>query len=99
MNQVLIREAAKRPVVTREELQRSTAQVAESLGRTTISCALHKAGVLWKSCRKNALIISPIFKFFRSNEGAVFFSRGAEDAPTRFNRLLVNCSHLNRGVV
>ena len=39
-----IREAAKRPMVTLEELQRSTAQVGESVHRTTISCALHKSG-------------------------------------------------------
>ena len=41
----LIREAAKRPMVTLEELQRSTAQVGESVHRTTISRALHKSGL------------------------------------------------------
>ena len=39
----LVREAAKRPMVTLEELQKSTAQVGESVQRTTISRALHKS--------------------------------------------------------
>ena len=40
----LIREATKRPMVTLEELERSTAQVGEYVNRTTISRALHKSG-------------------------------------------------------
>uniref|UniRef100_A0A803KA97 Transposase Tc1-like domain-containing protein n=1 Tax=Xenopus tropicalis TaxID=8364 RepID=A0A803KA97_XENTR len=41
----LIRNAAKRPMVTLDELQKSTAQVGESVHRTTISRALHKVGL------------------------------------------------------
>ena len=41
----LIREAAKRPTVTLEELQRSTTQLGESVHRTTVSHALHKLGL------------------------------------------------------
>ncbi|CAB1426600.1 unnamed protein product [Pleuronectes platessa] len=40
----LIREATRRPMVSLEELQRSTAEVGESVHRTTISRLLHKSG-------------------------------------------------------
>ena len=48
----LIREAAKRPMVTLEELQRSTAQVGESVHRTTISRPLHKSGFYGRVARR-----------------------------------------------
>ncbi|MCJ8737809.1 hypothetical protein PDJAM_G00028230 [Pangasius djambal] len=48
----LIREAAKRPMVTLVELQRSTAQVGESVHRTTISSALHKSGLYGRVARR-----------------------------------------------
>ena len=48
----LIREAAKRPLITLEELQRSTAQVGESVHRTTISHALHKSGLYGRVARR-----------------------------------------------
>ncbi|MCJ8736209.1 hypothetical protein PDJAM_G00256240 [Pangasius djambal] len=51
----LIREAAKRPIVTLEELQRSTAQVGESVHRTTIIRALHKSGLYGRVARKPLL--------------------------------------------
>ena len=47
----LIREAAKRPMVTLEELQRSTAQVGESVHRTTLSHALYKLGLYGRVAR------------------------------------------------
>ncbi|CDR00204.1 unnamed protein product, partial [Oncorhynchus mykiss] len=41
----LIRDAAKRPMITLDELQRSTAEVGDSVHRTTISRILHKSGL------------------------------------------------------
>ena len=52
----LIREAAKRPMVTLVELQRSTAQVGESVHRTTISHALHKSGLYGRVARREPLL-------------------------------------------
>ena len=52
----LIREATKRPMVTLEELQRSTAQVGESVHRTTTSLALHKSGLYRRVARRNPLL-------------------------------------------
>lgn len=51
-----MREAAKRPVVTLEELQRSAAQVRESVHRTTISRALHKSGFHVRVVRRKPLL-------------------------------------------
>lgn len=51
----LIRDAAKRPMITLDELQRSTAEVGDSVHRTTISRILHKSGLLWKSGKKKAI--------------------------------------------
>uniref|UniRef100_A0A669E9Q2 Tc1-like transposase DDE domain-containing protein n=1 Tax=Oreochromis niloticus TaxID=8128 RepID=A0A669E9Q2_ORENI len=53
---VLIRNAAKRPMVTLDELQRSTAQVGESVHRTTISRALHKVGLHGRGARRKPLL-------------------------------------------
>ena len=52
----LIREAAERPMITLEELQRSTAQVGESVHRTTISHALHKSGLYGRVARRERLL-------------------------------------------
>lgn len=52
----LIRDAAKTPTVTLEELQRSTAQVGESVHRTTISRALHKSGLYGRVARRKPLL-------------------------------------------
>ena len=52
----LIREATKRPMVTQEELERSTTQVGESVNRTTISRALHKSGLYWRVSRRKPLL-------------------------------------------
>ena len=52
----LIREAAKRPMITLEELQRSKAQVGESVLRTIISCALHKSGFYGRMARRKSLL-------------------------------------------
>ena len=52
----MIREAAQRAVVTLEELQRSTAQVGESVHRTTISHALHKSGLYERVARRESLL-------------------------------------------
>lgn len=52
----LVREAAKRPMITLEELQKSTAQVGESVHRTTISRALHKSGLHGRVARRKPLL-------------------------------------------
>ncbi|MCJ8733927.1 hypothetical protein PDJAM_G00229400 [Pangasius djambal] len=52
----LIREAAKKPMVTLEEVQRSTALVGESVHRTTISRALHKSGLYGRVARRKPLL-------------------------------------------
>ena len=52
----LIREATRRPMVTLEELQRSTAEVGESVHRTTISCLLHKSGLYGRVARRKPLL-------------------------------------------
>uniref|UniRef100_A0AAZ1XDH6 Transposase Tc1-like domain-containing protein n=1 Tax=Oreochromis aureus TaxID=47969 RepID=A0AAZ1XDH6_OREAU len=52
----LIRNAAKRPMVTLDKLQRSTAQVGESVHRTTISHALHKVGLYGRVARRKPLL-------------------------------------------
>ncbi|CAB1454246.1 unnamed protein product [Pleuronectes platessa] len=51
----LIREATRRPMVTLEELQRSTAEVGESVHRTTISRLLHKSGLYGRVARRKPL--------------------------------------------
>ncbi|KAG2458981.1 TC1A transposase, partial [Polypterus senegalus] len=51
----LIRNATKRPMVTLDELQRSTAQVGESVHGTTISPALHKVGLYGRVARRKPL--------------------------------------------
>uniref|UniRef100_A0AAR2IYW9 Transposase n=2 Tax=Pygocentrus nattereri TaxID=42514 RepID=A0AAR2IYW9_PYGNA len=52
----LIREAAKRPMVTLDEMQRATAQVGETVHRTTISRALHKCGLYGRVARRKPLL-------------------------------------------
>ena len=51
-----IREAAKRPMITLEEQQRSTAQEGESVHRTTISRAFHKSGLYGRVARRGTLL-------------------------------------------
>ncbi|MGL4646725.1 MAG: hypothetical protein ACRCVL_06425, partial [Cetobacterium sp.] len=44
------------PMVTLEELQRTTARVGESVHRTTISRALHKSGLYGRVARRKPLL-------------------------------------------
>uniref|UniRef100_A0AAZ3PQM4 Transposase Tc1-like domain-containing protein n=1 Tax=Oncorhynchus tshawytscha TaxID=74940 RepID=A0AAZ3PQM4_ONCTS len=53
----LIRDAAKRPMITLDELQRSTAEVGDSVHRTTISRILHKSGLYGRVARRVAIYI------------------------------------------
>lgn len=48
VERALIQNAAKKPVVTLEELQKSTTQLGESAVRTTVIHAHHKSGLLKK---------------------------------------------------
>ncbi|KAI4898647.1 hypothetical protein NFI96_026008 [Prochilodus magdalenae] len=47
----LVRDAAKRPMITLDELQRSTAEVEDSVHRTTVSRTLHKSGLYGRVAR------------------------------------------------
>ena len=51
----LIREAAKRPKITLNELQSSTAEIGVSVHRTTLSHTLHRAGLCGRVARKKAI--------------------------------------------
>ncbi|CDQ59526.1 unnamed protein product [Oncorhynchus mykiss] len=52
----LIRDAAKRPMITVEELQRSTAEVGDSVHRTTISRILHKSSLYGRVARRKPFL-------------------------------------------
>ncbi|KAF4082430.1 hypothetical protein AMELA_G00151690, partial [Ameiurus melas] len=52
----LIRDAAKRPMITLDELQRTTAEVGESVHRTTISRTLHKSGLYGRVARRKPFL-------------------------------------------
>ncbi|MGL6081941.1 MAG: hypothetical protein ACRC4N_05570, partial [Gammaproteobacteria bacterium] len=52
----LTSEAVKRPIVMLEELQKSTAQVEESVHRTTIGHVLHKSDLYGKMARRKLLL-------------------------------------------
>ena len=51
----LIREAKKRPKITRKELQRFTAEIGVSVHRKTLSRTLPRAGLYGRVARKKAL--------------------------------------------
>ena len=51
-----IRQAAKRPMVTLDKLQRSTGQVGESVHRTTIGRALYNSGLYGREARRESLL-------------------------------------------
>uniref|UniRef100_A0AAY5KKQ0 Transposase Tc1-like domain-containing protein n=1 Tax=Esox lucius TaxID=8010 RepID=A0AAY5KKQ0_ESOLU len=55
----LIRDAAKRPMITLDELQRSTAEVGDSVHRTTISRILHKSGLYGRVARRKPFLKDP----------------------------------------
>jgi transposase len=55
----LIRDAAKRPMITLDELQRSTAEVGDSVHRTTISHILHKSGLYGRVARRKPFLKEP----------------------------------------
>ncbi|XP_018550156.1 centrin-3 [Lates calcarifer] len=51
----LVREVTKNPMVTLTELQKSAAVMGESVGKATISAALHRSGFYCKVVRENPL--------------------------------------------
>ena len=61
----LIRDAAKRPMITLDELQRSTAEVGESVHRTTISRTLHKSGLYGRVARRKPFLKDIHKKWFK----------------------------------
>uniref|UniRef100_A0A8C7RFJ4 Tc1-like transposase DDE domain-containing protein n=1 Tax=Oncorhynchus mykiss TaxID=8022 RepID=A0A8C7RFJ4_ONCMY len=52
----LIRDAAKRPMITLDELQRSTAEVGDSVHRKTISRILHKSSLYGRVARRKPFL-------------------------------------------
>ncbi|CDQ96841.1 unnamed protein product, partial [Oncorhynchus mykiss] len=52
----LIRDAAKRPMITLDELHRSTAEVGDSVHRTTISRILHKSALYGRVARRKPFL-------------------------------------------
>uniref|UniRef100_A0A3B1J634 Transposase Tc1-like domain-containing protein n=1 Tax=Astyanax mexicanus TaxID=7994 RepID=A0A3B1J634_ASTMX len=52
---IIPKNTTKRPMVTLEELQKSTAQVKKSVDRTTMSCELHKSALYRRVVRKKHL--------------------------------------------
>ncbi|MGH0162753.1 UNVERIFIED_CONTAM: hypothetical protein FKN15_064569 [Acipenser sinensis] len=56
VRRALVREATKRPMVTLKELERSTAEMGETLHGTTITRTLHKAGLYGRVVRRKPLL-------------------------------------------
>uniref|UniRef100_A0AAR2J9J3 Transposase Tc1-like domain-containing protein n=1 Tax=Pygocentrus nattereri TaxID=42514 RepID=A0AAR2J9J3_PYGNA len=79
----LIRDAATRPMITLDELQRSTAEVGDFVHRTTISCILHKSGLYGRVARRKQFLKDihkkSCLKFARSHLG---------DTPNMWKKVL-----------
>ena len=56
VRRALVREATKRPMVTLKELERSTAEMGETVHGTTITRTLHKAGLYGRVARRKPLL-------------------------------------------
>ena len=60
VRRALVREATKRPMVTLKELERSTAEMGETVHGTTITWTLHKAGLYGRVAIRKPLLKKPI---------------------------------------
>uniref|UniRef100_A0A8C7SEP5 Tc1-like transposase DDE domain-containing protein n=1 Tax=Oncorhynchus mykiss TaxID=8022 RepID=A0A8C7SEP5_ONCMY len=78
----LIRDAAKRPMITLDELQRSTAEVRDSVHRTTISRILHKSGLYGRVARK------PFLKDIHKKCRLKFATSHLGDTPNMWKKVL-----------
>ena len=79
----LIRDAAKRPMITLDELQRSTAEVGESVHRTTISRTLHKSGLYGRVARRK-----PFLKDIHKKSRLKFATSHLGDTPNMWKKVL-----------
>ena len=75
----LIRDAAKRPMITLDELQRTTAEVGESVHRTTISRTLHKSGLYGRK---------PFLKDIHKKSRLKFATSHLGDTPNMWKKVL-----------
>uniref|UniRef100_A0A8K9UU74 Tc1-like transposase DDE domain-containing protein n=1 Tax=Oncorhynchus mykiss TaxID=8022 RepID=A0A8K9UU74_ONCMY len=79
----LIRDAAKRPMITLDELQRSTAEVGDSVHRTTISRILHKSGLYGRVARRK-----PFLKDIHKKCCLKFATSQLGDTPNMWKKVL-----------
>uniref|UniRef100_A0A8C7KNX0 Transposase n=1 Tax=Oncorhynchus kisutch TaxID=8019 RepID=A0A8C7KNX0_ONCKI len=79
----LIRDAAKRPMNTLDELQRSTAEVGDSVHRTTISRILHKSGLYGRVARRK-----PFLKDIHKKCCLKFDTSHLGDTPNMWKKVL-----------
>uniref|UniRef100_A0A8C7LU61 Tc1-like transposase DDE domain-containing protein n=1 Tax=Oncorhynchus mykiss TaxID=8022 RepID=A0A8C7LU61_ONCMY len=78
-----IRDAAKRPMITLDELQRSTAEVGDSVHRTTISRILHKSGLYGRVARRK-----PFLKDIHKKCSLKFATSHLGDTPNMWKKVL-----------
>ncbi|CDQ98425.1 unnamed protein product, partial [Oncorhynchus mykiss] len=79
----LIRDAAKRPMITLDELQRSTAEVGDSVHRTTIIRILHKSGLYGRVARRK-----PFLKDIHKKCCLKFATSHLGDTPNMWKKVL-----------
>uniref|UniRef100_A0A8C7S043 Tc1-like transposase DDE domain-containing protein n=1 Tax=Oncorhynchus mykiss TaxID=8022 RepID=A0A8C7S043_ONCMY len=79
----LIRDAAQRPMITLDELQRSTAEVGDSVHRTTISRILHKSGLNGRVARRK-----PFLKDIHKKCCLKFATSHLGDTPNMWKKVL-----------
>ncbi|CAJ0949202.1 unnamed protein product [Ranitomeya imitator] len=79
----LIRDAAKRPMITLDELQRSTAEVGQSVHRTTISRTLRKSGLYGRVARRK-----PFLKDIHKKCCLKFATSHLGDTPNMWKKVL-----------
>ena len=79
----LLRGATNWPMVTLEELQRSTAEVGQSVHRTTISRVLHKSGLYERVARRK-----PLFKVNHKKSCLEFATSHVGDTANMWKKVL-----------
>ncbi len=79
----LVRQATKTPLITLNELQRSTAELGESVHRTTISRALHKSGLYGRVARRK-----PLLKECHKKSRLQFASSHVRDTADKWKKVL-----------
>uniref|UniRef100_A0AAZ3QT02 Transposase Tc1-like domain-containing protein n=1 Tax=Oncorhynchus tshawytscha TaxID=74940 RepID=A0AAZ3QT02_ONCTS len=80
---VLVREVTKKLIVTLTELQRSSVEMGEPSGRTTISAALHQPGLYSRMARRK-----PLFSKRYMTACLESVKRHLKDSQTMRNKIL-----------